>query len=268
MSRKRRKRKNRPKDIRPVCVVLRGDQNYNRLFSRMFRLRNFNYLMRYPHRVDLVVFTGGADIHPNLYNGVHNYWSYTNIVRDKWERTLFDLCMRYNIKMIGICRGLQLLNVMAGGLLYQHVGGHHSFSNKMHDAHLAWAGKSDFVTSTHHQMVILPNGSIPIAWAVPKRADSWAIGPTGYWSDPPHHEIEGAIFPNINAVGVQFHPEMMSPAMRARRLYEEMISDFVKMSMEEFLENYSIEKETIDYVISKQWRYREGRSTARVAAGA
>lgn len=192
-------------------------------------------LLKRPKEVSLVMFTGGEDVHPSLYGGVDRFnLCATNIKRDEFEKKVFGFCKQRNIKMTGICRGIQFLNVMAGGEMYQHIRGH---VDRPHDAYFPYDDNVRKVTSTHHQLVSLPGGSIPIAWSHPSRSDIY-MGPNGGRMKPPRHEIEAAIFPNVNAMGVQYHPEMLMKNDPCRIHYGEMILDFVKMEMGEFITKY------------------------------
>ena len=189
-----------------------------------------------PEKISLVMFTGGADVHPSFYGGAgEGNWCMTSIVRDKLEKKMFDFCMEHNIKMTGVCRGIQFINIMAGGFMYQHITNH---AGPHHEIYFPYDNSVRRVTSTHHQLVGLPNSAIPIAWSQPNRSDIY-IGPYGTEVEAPEHEIEAAIFPNINAVGVQYHPEMMWESDPDRIHYGQMISDFVKMDMKEFIDTYN-----------------------------
>lgn len=95
---------------------------------------------------DLVQFTGGADVTPEIY-GEKNTRSHNSLDRDLREAGYFALALRMGIPMAGICRGGQFLNVMCGGKMIQHVEGH-----GIHGTHTTAAGKN--VTSTHHQAML------------------------------------------------------------------------------------------------------------------
>lgn len=71
--------------------------------------------------IDLVCFTGGADVSPYLY-GEENISSYCDPIRDEFEVEVYrDF---FEVKKVGICRGGQLLNVLNGGKMIQHINGH------------------------------------------------------------------------------------------------------------------------------------------------
>ena len=73
--------------------------------------------------LDGLVFTGGSDLNPALYGqephpettGVHDE-------RDRAELALIREALRRDMPVLGICRGMQLLNVALGGDLHQHLG--------------------------------------------------------------------------------------------------------------------------------------------------
>jgi gamma-glutamyl-gamma-aminobutyrate hydrolase PuuD len=218
-------------------IVIIGSEWYGDPLRHIDKVvSDINSLMKHPEEVSLVMFTGGEDVHPSLYGGVEiPNLCMNNIRRDEFEKKVFAFCRKYNIKMTGICRGIQFLNVMAGGAMYQHIREHAGVL--YHNAYFPYDNSIKRVTSTHHQLVNLPSGSIPIAWSQPSRSDIY-IGAYGDEEEPPEHEIEAAIFPNINAMGVQYHPEMLRKDDPCRIHYGEMISDFVSMEMKEYINKY------------------------------
>lgn len=70
--------------------------------------------------IKLFVFDGGEDVNPAEY-GEDNRYSYFNTNRDKIEKFFYNKCFEYKIRMSGICRGHQLINVMRGGRLFQDI---------------------------------------------------------------------------------------------------------------------------------------------------
>jgi len=75
---------------------------------------------------DALVLSGGIDIHPNFYGGKQNYpgkpvkgW---NLQRDKFEFTLLQSALDRKLPVLGICRGLQLINIAMMGTLVQDLG--------------------------------------------------------------------------------------------------------------------------------------------------
>lgn len=98
---------------------------------------------------DVVVFTGGADINPALYNETPFGSGAPNQKRDDLEVATFKSALNWEIPMIGICRGAQLLNVLNGGTLWQDVDNH----TANHDIIDVRTEDVYRVTSTHHQQM-------------------------------------------------------------------------------------------------------------------
>ncbi|WP_424448540.1 gamma-glutamyl-gamma-aminobutyrate hydrolase family protein [Microbacterium arborescens] len=72
--------------------------------------------------LDGLVLTGGLDVQPELYGAErHPLTDPARPDRDDWELALLRGARRRGIPVFGICRGLQLINVAAGGTLHQHL---------------------------------------------------------------------------------------------------------------------------------------------------
>ncbi|WP_121355529.1 aldehyde dehydrogenase family protein [Flavisolibacter nicotianae] len=74
---------------------------------------------------DGFVLTGGIDIHPSFYGGQlaypHSPGAF-EIQRDLFEKKIYDFSQLHLLPLLGICRGLQLVNVLNGGKLIQDFG--------------------------------------------------------------------------------------------------------------------------------------------------
>ena len=70
-----------------------------------------------------ILLTGGSDIHPSLYGRSADLHHCHNIdeKRDKLELALIELSFSNRIPILGICRGLQILNVAQKGTLYADI---------------------------------------------------------------------------------------------------------------------------------------------------
>lgn len=123
--------------------------------------------------VDGLLFTGGEDIHPSFYGEpILDRCGEIDQDRDHFEMELAKAALDRHFPILGICRGIQLLNVALGGSLYQDLSycpgaaeHHHAPKERryelMHkvtlspESRLAMIfGTSTFdVTSTHHQIL-------------------------------------------------------------------------------------------------------------------
>lgn len=96
--------------------------------------------------IDLILFTGGEDINPELYGEKVGKKTYIDKKRDAKE--IDDYYKFKSIPMLGICRGAQLLTAMAGAKLIQDVSGHQT----CHSIVVNNLG-TYMMTSSHHQMM-------------------------------------------------------------------------------------------------------------------
>ena len=114
-----------------------------------------------PEGADVLLLPGGGDMHPRLYGQAINGSTDIDEERDARELALIDDFLRTGRQVIGICRGLQVLNVYFGGTLRQHIEGHSQIDG--HDLlHPVCAeggllrelyGARFTVNSAHHQAV-------------------------------------------------------------------------------------------------------------------
>ena len=72
---------------------------------------------------DGIILTGGEDINPLQYNDTINIkvCGPINDSRDTLERKLFDFAFKNKLPLIGVCRGMQMINVARGGTLYGDI---------------------------------------------------------------------------------------------------------------------------------------------------
>lgn len=72
--------------------------------------------------IDGVIFTGGADVDPGFYGAEpHPMLGFVGPDRDAFELALYRAAKARRTPVLGICRGVQLINVAEGGTLHQHL---------------------------------------------------------------------------------------------------------------------------------------------------
>ena len=93
-------------------------------------------------KCDALVLSGGVDIHPSCYKNQNldypNVPDSFNLKRDELEISLFNKSLQSDLPVLGICRGMQLINVALGGSMKQDLGELNSIhkaegSDKVHD---------------------------------------------------------------------------------------------------------------------------------------
>jgi putative glutamine amidotransferase len=76
--------------------------------------------------MDGLLLSGGADIDPARYGETPAGSRNAEPGRDALEDEAFSAAMEARVPVLGVCRGLQAINVFAGGSLVQHLDGHES----------------------------------------------------------------------------------------------------------------------------------------------
>jgi putative glutamine amidotransferase len=75
-------------------------------------------------RLDGLVISGGADVDPERYGAEpHPHTQGWRPDRDAWEMALLDAAATDGLPVLGVCRGMQVMTVQAGGVLDQHTPG-------------------------------------------------------------------------------------------------------------------------------------------------
>lgn len=173
-------------------------------------------------RIDGLLLIGGVDVAPASYGAQDDpLTEATEPRRDEFEIALARTALRRNLPVLGICRGMQILNVATGGTLHQHLTAagfdehrrspgrldHPTFHEvevdcDTHAASLAGSGVQT-VNSHHHQGVdVLGAGAMVTARSLPDLLPEAIEWPEqGY------------------ALGVQWHPEAVE--------LEHALTDFV-----------------------------------------
>lgn len=73
-------------------------------------------------RLDGLILAGGGDIDPALYNGQDHATIYmVDTERDSSELDLVRRVVEAGVPTLGICRGVQVINVALGGTLIEHL---------------------------------------------------------------------------------------------------------------------------------------------------
>lgn len=178
----------------------------------MFQANDW-FVTRNLEEADLVCFQGGADVSPELY-GEPNTGSYNQWDIDFLSLVLYNNAKRLGIPMVGICRGGQFLNVMAGGKMIQDYPGHAiTGTHTIHVADGLFTLEAQ-VTSTHHQVMVPGLYQSPIGWG-----------------DSPQ-EVEIVWNDWDGTLSFQPHPEYVNKGHECQTLFFDLLKRFFSLEAE------------------------------------
>lgn len=205
--------------------VVGGDNSYTRLFIDEIRI------VKDIKDANIVLFTGGEDVHPGYYGESVGQFTSTNKERDKRESMAFDEARRYNKLCVCICRGAQFCTVMSGGELVQHVTNHAIVGT--HKIHLVNEDVDIDITSTHHQMMwpfcldkedysILAKSTVDLSTTYLNGDDNERRLPSNFV------EPEIVYYKRTNCLCIQGHPEYMPKDSSAVRYINVLIREYLE----------------------------------------
>jgi putative glutamine amidotransferase len=183
---------------------------------------------------DALVLSGGVDIHPSFYGGGEDYSAGISKEPVKWkkERDQFEIAAlerawQQKKPVLGVCRGMQLINVVRGGTLVQDLDEKdktHQYQKKdmQHGVEVVQGsllhgitGVGGRVNSAHHQAI----DQLGEGLRVNCRAEDGTIEGVE-WADPADKPF---------MLAVQWHPErMFINGFRDRELYLNIRNRFIE----------------------------------------
>jgi len=165
-------------------------------------------------KCDGFVLTGGVDVHPNLYDGPEDYPGKQKFqkARDSFETRIYEYAQKNKLPLLGICRGLQLVNVLEGGKLVEDLGKGNVIHKKEEDIdkiHKVKVEKNSLLSD------ITGNNNGEVNSAHHQSVKQNALGKNlrvSAWSED--QVIEGLEFDDKTGKGfmlcIQWHPERMA----------------------------------------------------------
>ena len=178
-------------------------------------------------KLDGIIFSGGADIDPKLYQGEPHPKVYgVDHERDKFELSLIRHTVEGDKSFLAICRGHQLLNIALGGTLYTHISD--QFNNQLQHSTPTEQPRDSLV----HKIKIEEDSALAKIVDTPiLKVNSWhhqgvknipsRLQVTAHSSDGLVEALELPDRPF--AISVQWHPEWMPEDEAMQKLFKAFI---------------------------------------------
>lgn len=159
---------------------------------------------------DALLLPGGGDIDPHFYSNTNNGCHNIELSKDLNQFCLLDAFLREHKPVLGICKGMQLIQVYFGGSLIQELPSvklhYHPDKDIFHSTltrpdsildHLY--GRTPIVNSSHHQGILHP---APKLQCIQKSGDGIT---------------EAFVHESLPVLGLQWHPERLCPSKNNSR---------------------------------------------------
>lgn len=185
--------------------------NYEAFFSRMPAEAVTTLFLGDLAACDAVVLPGGGDITPAFFGERSAGSKNIDTELDILQFQALDFCRLHQIPVMGICKGMQIINVAFGGTLLQDLPTadihRYNGADQYHDTQIAAGsflygiyGEQMTVNSAHHQgLKQVGRELIPIQWC------------------PRDQCIEAIVHESLPVFGLQWHPERLQPENAAKK---------------------------------------------------
>jgi putative glutamine amidotransferase len=180
--------------------------------------------------LDGLVLSGGGDIEPATYTGDPHPMVYAvDPERDDFELSLARQALAQKLPILGICRGMQLLNVVCGGSLVSHVPDTYGCQVLHRNESSSQAAKHQPIT---HGVMVCPESRLGqilgqtdvevVSWhhqAICTLANDWQAA--AHAPDGVLEAMEHTCHPW--AIALQWHPELSAQAPWHQQLFQAFI---------------------------------------------
>jgi len=218
-----------------IIILSKGSSNYVKwiedesvIILDAYTIKNTDSILAL---ADGIILTGGEDINPLQYNDTINLavCGDINYERDTLERKLFDFALEHKIPLIGVCRGMQMMNVASGGSLYGDIPTeigttviHRNNGEVMHEIALSCENPS----YTNLIFPLLKDTFLVNSWhhqGLKDISENLRIIARSYDGLPEAAIMDTEIHPFM--IAVQFHPERLG---KDNAIHQQMRSSFFR----------------------------------------
>ena len=173
-------------------------------------LPNFHHYDEIANDNDALLICGGDDINPLYYHqDLSPHTQLENSLIESMDFKLIHAFQKQHKPIIGICRGIQVINVYLGGTLIQHIDNHtspHHIRIHQHTLLSQFFYPIQYVNSFHHQCVVRCGAfGRPVAVSADGLVEAMETDQPFFY------------------VGVQWHPERMLARASSRALFQSFL---------------------------------------------
>ena len=217
--------KETPRSVTIVLSKQNSSSSYRNFIEKIDTTITINWINAYTtplsqltvdlEHADGIILTGGVDIHPGLYGKSFDTirCGTIDIHRDELETILLDYALETGTPCLGVCRGLQFMNVHLGGSLHPNLPDTLSNIHRGKDGH---STEHDIYVTQKLGAIDIPRGNKSATVSnhhqgISRLADDlevWAVAPDGLIEGIRHSDTTSHPF----FIGVQWHPERSDPA--------------------------------------------------------
>ncbi len=169
--------------------------------------KNINQLLK---KVDYIILTGGNDINPALYSSAEE--DSLVKIRDDTETLMIDFAIKNKIPVLGICRGMQFINVYFKGKIIEDIKLLYPEHKVRVDHEVITKEFGNGMTNSYHNQGI--NSSV-LSTELKLFGEANGV-------------IEALYHPTLPIAGIQWHPERNSPN---DEFNDKIINAFIKKEL-------------------------------------
>lgn len=193
-----------------VPVLLPIDENTDRALEML-------------EMVDGLLISGGNDVSPKMYGSTENKCGTLDLNRDAMEKCLLEKALEKDMPVLGICRGVQLMNAALGGTLHQDLPSEGYPNHTIVDFKRNQATHTVDVKENTLLAKILGSGELGVNSFHHQAADQLADGLEAA-AVSKEGIVESVYMPGKKFVlAVQWHPEMMYDSEVHKKIFDAFI---------------------------------------------